>query len=62
MKKLKLKVAFYNSKLWGNFLKWASGIAVVFTTVLAFLDLCPKLKLIIFGCFLGTLVSSAWTH
>lgn len=57
MKKLKLKVAFYNSKLWGNFLKWASGIAVVFTTVLAFLDLCPKLKLIIFGCFLGTLVA-----
>lgn len=58
MKKLKLKVPFYNNKLWGNFFKWASGISVVFTTVLAFLDLCPKVKLIIFGGFIGTLVAT----
>ena len=51
-----MKVGFFNKRLLGNFLKLASGISVVFTTVLAFLDLCPKVKLIIFGCFLGTLL------
>ena len=56
MKRPKIKISAFNNRLWGNFLKWASGVSVVVTTVLAFLDLCSKIKLIIFLGFLGTLV------
>ena len=56
MKRPKIKISAFNNKLWGNFLKWASGVSVVVTTVLAFLDLCSQIKLIIFFGFLGTLV------
>ncbi len=52
----RMKIGFFNKRLLGNFLKWVSSISVVFTTVLAFFDLCPKVKLIVFGCFLGTLL------
>ncbi len=55
MKRLKIKISVFNKKLWGNFLKWASGVATVYTTVLAFVDICAKIKWIIFGCFIGTL-------
>ena len=51
-----MKISFINKKLWGNFLKLASALSVVVTTVLAFVDLCPQIKYIIGGCFLGTLV------
>jgi len=51
-----MKIGFFNKRLLGNFLKWASASSVVFTTVLTFFDLCQKIKLIIFGCFLGTLL------
>lgn len=56
MKRLKIKISVFNKKLWGNFLKWASGVATVYTTVLVFVDICAKIKWIIFGCFIGTLL------
>lgn len=51
-----MKIPFYNKKLWGNFLKIASAIAVVLTTILAFVDFCPTVKYIIGGVFLGVLL------
>ena len=52
----KIKIPIYNKKLWGNFLKTASGISVVVTTVLAFVDFDAKVKYIIGGVFLGVLL------
>lgn len=52
----KIKISIYNKKLWGNFLKTASGISVVVTTVLAFVDFDAKVKYIIGGVFLGVLL------
>lgn len=52
----KMKIPISNKKLWGNFLKIASGISVVVTTVLAFVDFCPTIKYIIGGAFLGVLL------
>lgn len=52
-----MKISFFNKKLWGNFLKLASALSVVVTTVLVFVDLCQCIKFIIGGCFLGTLVA-----
>lgn len=57
MKRPKIKISILNKKLWGNFLWWASGLSAIVTTVLTIVDLCPKIKYIIGGCFLGTLVA-----
>lgn len=51
-----MKISFFNKKLLGNFLKWASALSMVVTTVLAFVDLCLQVKFIIGGCFLETLL------
>ena len=52
----KIKIPIYNKKLWVNSLKTASGISVVVTTVLAFVDFDAKVKYIIGGVFLGVLL------
>ena len=56
MKRPKIKISILNKKLWDNFLRWASAASFVVTTVLAFVDLCQCVKIIIGGCFLGTLL------